>query len=465
MLGWGLFARARREQVLSLHERAAQLEAEQRLRLDQAREAERRRIAREMHDVLAHRVSLLSLHAGALEFRPDAPPEEIAEAAGVIRASARTALEELREVIGVLRDGAEGGAPEPPQPTLAEIPALVEESRAAGMRVACRIDVAGAEAATAALGRTAYRVVQEGLTNARKHAPAAAVDVTISGGEQLVVAVVSRAPGRRRRRGRAAAGRGQRADRPARADRARRRRAAPWAGRRRRLRAARDAAVDAVTAVRVLLVDDDPLVRSGLRMMLAGAQQVEVVGEADDGRGVLAAVDLHRPDVVLMDIRMPQLDGIAATRLLRAQPSPPAVIVLTTFDADEHVLRALRAGAAGFLLKDTPPPEIVRAIELVHAGDGMLSPGVTRRLIALVAGEDEEAARGERARERLVGLTAREHEVALAVGAGRANADIARELHMSVPTVKAHVSRLLAKLEVENRIQIALLVHHATDSR
>ncbi len=223
--------------------------------------------------------------------------------------------------------------------------------------------------------------------------------------------------------------------------------------------------MDAVTAVRVLLVDDDPLVRSGLRMMLAGAQQVEVVGEADDGRGVLAAVDLHRPDVVLMDIRMPQLDGIAATRLLRAQPSPPAVIVLTTFDADEHVLRALRAGAAGFLLKDTPPAEIVRAIELVHAGDGMLSPGVTRRLIALVAGEDEEAARGERARERLVGLTAREHEVALAVGAGRANADIARELHMSVPTVKAHVSRLLAKLEVENRIQIALLVHHATDSR
>ena len=132
-------------------------------------------------------------------------------------------------------------------------------------------------------------------------------------------------------------------------------------------------------SVRVLLVDDDALVRSGLRMMLAGSDTVEVVGEADDGRGVLAAVDLHRPDVVLMDIRMPQLDGIAATRLLRTQPSPPAVIVLTTFDADEYVLRALRAGAAGFLLKDTPPAEIVRAIELVHAGDGMLSPGVTRR--------------------------------------------------------------------------------------
>jgi DNA-binding NarL/FixJ family response regulator len=126
--------------------------------------------------------------------------------------------------------------------------------------------------------------------------------------------------------------------------------------------------------VRVLLVDDDALVRSGLRMMLAGAERVELVGEADDGRGVLSAVDLHRPDVVLMDIRMPQLDGIAATRLLRSQPDPPAVVVLTTFDADGVVLRALRAGAAGFLLKDTPPAEIVRAIELVHSGDGMLSP-------------------------------------------------------------------------------------------
>src|SRR4051812_34528623 len=121
-------------------------------------------------------------------------------------------------------------------------------------------------------------------------------------------------------------------------------------------------------------------------MMLAGAESIEVVGEADDGRGVLSAVDLHRPDVVLMDIRMPQVDGIAATRLLRSQPASPAVVVLTTFDTDELVLRALRAGAAGFLLKDTPPPEIVRAIEHVHAGDGMLSPTVTRRLIALVAG-------------------------------------------------------------------------------
>jgi DNA-binding NarL/FixJ family response regulator len=213
--------------------------------------------------------------------------------------------------------------------------------------------------------------------------------------------------------------------------------------------------------IRVLLVDDDALVRSGLRMMLAGAPQLEVVAEAGDGREVLGAVDLHRPDVVLMDIRMPQLDGIAATRLLAAQPDPPAVLVLTTFDADELVLRALQAGASGFLLKDTAPAEIVRAIELVHAGDGMLSPAVTRRLISLVAGDSDAGVRTDRARNLLATLSPRERDVALAVGRGHANAEIAAALHLSVATVKGHVSRLLDKLEVDNRVQIALLVQES----
>jgi DNA-binding NarL/FixJ family response regulator len=213
--------------------------------------------------------------------------------------------------------------------------------------------------------------------------------------------------------------------------------------------------------IRVLIVDDDALVRSGLRIMLAGAESIELVGEAADGREVLAAVDLHRPDVILMDIRMPQLDGIAATRLLATQPDPPAVIVLTTFDADELVLRALQAGAAGFLLKETPPAEIIRAIELVHAGDGMLSPTVTRRLIAMVAGNSDAGARVEHARERLATLSPRERDVALAIGLGHGNAEIAATLHLSVATVKGHVSRLLDKLEVDNRVQIALLVQAA----
>jgi DNA-binding NarL/FixJ family response regulator len=210
--------------------------------------------------------------------------------------------------------------------------------------------------------------------------------------------------------------------------------------------------------IRVLLVDDDALVRSGLRIMLAGAKSLEVVAEAADGREVLGAVDLHRPDVVLMDIRMQHLDGIAATRLLAAQPDPPAVVVLTTFDADELVLRALQAGAAGFLLKDTPPAEIVRAIELVHAGDSMLSPTVTRRLIAMVAGDTDAGARADHARALLATLSPRERDVARAVGLGQGNAEIAAALHLSVATVKGHVSRLLDKLEVDNRVQIALLV-------
>jgi DNA-binding NarL/FixJ family response regulator len=214
--------------------------------------------------------------------------------------------------------------------------------------------------------------------------------------------------------------------------------------------------------VRVLIVDDDALVRSGLRMMLTGADRVQVVGEAQDGSEVLAAVDAHRPDVVLMDLRMPNVDGLAAMELLRQQPRPPQVLVLTTFDADDHVLSALRAGAGGFVVKDTPPAEIVRAIELVAAGEGMLSPTVARRLIAHVAGDGAEAeARRDAARQRLSALSEREREVALEVGHGRANADIAAELYMSVATVKAHVSRLLSKLGVENRVQIALLVQDA----
>lgn len=216
--------------------------------------------------------------------------------------------------------------------------------------------------------------------------------------------------------------------------------------------------------IRVLLADDDPLVLAGLTMMLGGASQILVIGEAHDGQDVLRAVDLHHPDVVLMDIRMPRLDGIAATRLLHAGASPPQVIVLTTFHADELVLRALQAGAAGYLLKDTPPHQIVAAITAVHHGDGSLSPAVARRLITMVAGDPGTAARQDQARRKLAALTPREHQVATAVAQGHSNADIAATLHMSLATVKAHVSRLLAKLDAGNRVQIALLVQDATSN-
>jgi signal transduction histidine kinase len=193
VIGWALFSRVRRELVLSLRERAERLESEQRLELERAREAERRRIAREMHDVLAHRLSLLSVHAGALEFRPDASPAEISAAAEVIRENAQVALEELRDVIGVLRENGEEAVPEPPQPTLAQIPSLVEESRAAGLDVRWSDQLPEPAQVPAAVGRTAYRIVQESLTNARKHSPKGAVDLTLGAGEDvLTVEVVSR---------------------------------------------------------------------------------------------------------------------------------------------------------------------------------------------------------------------------------------------------------------------------------
>ena len=218
------------------------------------------------------------------------------------------------------------------------------------------------------------------------------------------------------------------------------------------------------TPVRLLLADDDALVRSGLRLMLGGLPDAEIVAEAADGAQVQQLVERHRPDVVLMDIRMPGTDGLAATEALQRLASPPQVVVLTTFDADAYVLRALRAGAAGFLLKDTPPPELARAVRAVAAGEPVLSPAVARKLIHRATAPEPEAQTARRdAARRLLSeqLTDREHAVAVAVGRGLSNAEIAAALHMGVPTVKTHVSRVLAKLDLGNRVQIALLVHDA----
>jgi signal transduction histidine kinase len=193
IVGWGMFLRGRRQ---AQRERLRRTQAEQQLRVEQIRHAERARIAREMHDVLAHRISLLSLHAGALEFRPEAPPEEVARAAAVIRASAHQALEDLRAMIGLLRDGADGQAPQPPQPTLAALPGLLEESRTAGMRVHADVRLPDLAAVPDAIGRHALRIVQEALTNARKHAASAAVDLRVEGaaGEGLTIEVRNPAP-------------------------------------------------------------------------------------------------------------------------------------------------------------------------------------------------------------------------------------------------------------------------------
>lgn len=209
---------------------------------------------------------------------------------------------------------------------------------------------------------------------------------------------------------------------------------------------------------RVLVVDDDALVRSGLRLMLGEAPDITIVAEARDGDEVPAAVAEHRPDVVLMDLRMPRVDGVRATAELLARPDPPAVLVLTTFDSDQDVLAALRAGATGYLVKDTPPADIEDAIRRVAAGGTSLSSSVTRRLIAAATGR---AAPGREAGERLATLSEQERAVAAAVGRGWSNARIASELLLSLSTVKTYLSGALTKLDLENRTQLALLAHDA----
>ncbi|BCK66554.1 DNA-binding response regulator [Streptomyces libani subsp. rufus] len=211
--------------------------------------------------------------------------------------------------------------------------------------------------------------------------------------------------------------------------------------------------------IRVLLVDDEALVRAGLRMILEPAEGIEVVAEASDGGAAITAAAKHRPDVVLMDVRMAGMDGLTALKELRRSADGPKVIMLTTFDLDDYVHTALRNGAAGFLLKDTSPRDLAGAVRTVAEGSAMLTPKVTKRLIDAFAGMASEGA-GE-ARRRLSVLTDREGEVVRAVARGLSNAEIGRELAMSEGTAKAHVSRALAKLNLANRVQMALLVRDA----
>lgn len=212
--------------------------------------------------------------------------------------------------------------------------------------------------------------------------------------------------------------------------------------------------------IRLVLVDDDPLVRAGLALILGGAPDLEIAGEAVDGVDALAAVARHRPDVVLMDIRMPNKDGLAATAEILARPDAPKVIVLTTFDSDDMVLKALQAGASGFLLKDTPPQKMVEAIRAVDAGETTLSPSVIAQVVA-AATRSAGDGRVERALAQVDTLTEREREVALAVGRGHSNAEIAKQLYMSIATVKAYITRIFYKLGVDNRVQVAMKVHDA----
>ena len=211
--------------------------------------------------------------------------------------------------------------------------------------------------------------------------------------------------------------------------------------------------------ITVVVVDDQHLVRAGISTLLERAQDIQVVGEAADGEAGLRVVLEHRPDVVLMDIRMPGLDGVAATRRIRADPrlAAVAVLVLTTFDADEHVFDAIRAGARGFLLKDTDPDELRRAVRVVAAGESLLSPAVTERVMRAAVRGSPSAGASDRLRQ----LTQREREVLAEVGAGRPNEEIARRLQMSAATARTHVSRVMTKLGARDRSQLVVIAYES----
>jgi DNA-binding NarL/FixJ family response regulator len=210
--------------------------------------------------------------------------------------------------------------------------------------------------------------------------------------------------------------------------------------------------------LRVVLVDDQPLVRDGLRVILEADGVIEVVGEAGDGDAALAVVTASQPDVVLMDLRMPLMDGVEATRRITAAPDAPRVLVLTTFDGDENVFEALRAGASGFLLKDAGRAELVRAVEVVAAGDAMLAPSITRRLVEAHVRRPSAVAVDESV---IRGLTAREREVLELMARGLSNREIAAELVVGEATVKTHVGHLLMKLEARDRVAAVIIAYEA----
>jgi DNA-binding NarL/FixJ family response regulator len=214
------------------------------------------------------------------------------------------------------------------------------------------------------------------------------------------------------------------------------------------------------TTVRVLIVDDQPLIRQGFGMILAAQPDLQVVGEAADGEAAIEAVGRLRPDVVLMDIRMPGVDGIETTRRLRAAGSDTRILILTTFGHDQYVVEALGAGAAGFLLKDATPEDLVHAVRVIAGGHALLSPSVTTRLIARVLPSLSAGVRATTARDGALGLlTDREHEVLLRVAHGRSNAEIAEELFISETTVKTHISHVLSKLGLRDRVQAVIAAY------
>jgi DNA-binding NarL/FixJ family response regulator len=421
-------------------------ERERELLAERAAAEERLRIARELHDAVGHDVSLIVVQAQALGATTS---DEAARATSErIAGLGRRAMDEMHRTLRLLRDTGtappDGGAGEPPlapQPGLAALDEVLDGAREAGVPITISVEGASRPLAPA-LDASAFRIVQEAVTNVIRHA---------RGGDRALRRRSARAGGGRRGRGRERrVARRPRAGRDARAGGAVRRHAERGAPQRARVRGARDASLP-MSRIRVLIADDQPLMRAGFRAVLE-ASGFEVVAEARDGEEAIRAAERHRPDVVLMDIRMPGVDGIEATRRLPRE----RVLVLTTFGMDEYIVEALRAGASGFLTKDAPTQELVAAVRAVAAGDAVLSPAVTRRLLDRVARRLPSAAG---APGGLASLTEREREVLRLLAGGLSNAEIAAALVVAEPTVKTHVSNLLGKLGLRDRVQAVIYAY------
>ena len=498
LIAWvlGDSVRYRRGYYASLEDRAARLERERDAQAQIAAAAERARIARELHDVIAHNVSVMVVQADGASYALDSSPERARQALGAIASTGRQALAEMRRMLGVLRsdDGTPGVVP---LPGIGQLGELLDQTRASGLDVSFTVQgVPGPLPSGLALA--AYRIIQESLTNTRKHGgPRASAQVLLRycedvlvleitddgrgvtvadgaghgltgmrervalyngtlhtgprpGGGYQVTARLPVARGAAPAGGQAEAGAGGQVTRAP----ARRAGGAPRPG-----GAGTGRARTGVRrmSIKILLVDDQELVRTGFRMVLDAQDDMCVIGEAGDGLAATRMLQSRPADVVVMDVRMPRLDGIEATRQICAAGDRPRVLMLTTFDLDEYAYAALKAGASGFLLKDVPPEELLFAIRAVDSGDAVVAPSTTRRLIDRFA--PLFPAHNSPAPPGLDMLTSREREVLAHVAQGLSNAEIAQRLFVSEATVKTHVGRVLAKLGLRDRVQAVVFAY------